>query len=104
MTVQRLPEVLRPLFSDYGFDRLEWPASRDLVIARILQNGGDDEIRWLRQCVSNADLGTWIREHQGGRLDPRRLRFWQLMLDLPEEEVTRWIEALRALPSQGLFP
>ena len=104
MTTERLPELLRPLFWDYKFESLGWPMSRDLVIARVLQNGGEDEIRWLRQVMKDAELAAWIRANHGDGLDPRRLRFWQLMLDLPEEEITRWIEALRALPDQGRYP
>ena len=104
MTIERLPELLRPLFWDYDFESLGWPASRDLVIVRVLQNGGDDAVRWLLQVMGHAELGEWIRQHRGGGMDPRRLRFWQLMLDLPDEEVNGWIEALRALPGSGRFP
>jgi hypothetical protein len=104
VTTERLPELLRPLFWDYDFESLGWPTSRDLVVARILQNGGDDAVRWLRQVMEDAPLGAWIRKHQGGGMDPRRLRFWQLMLDLPEDEVNGWIEALSALPGSGQWP
>ncbi len=40
MTSGPLPEHLRRLFWDYDFERLAWPDSRDLVIARILQKRG----------------------------------------------------------------
>ena len=103
MTNEHLPEHLRPLFWDYDFERLGWPDSRDLVIARILQNGGDHAIRWLRQEVSDGEVSGWIRDSRGQGLDPRRLRFWQLVLPLPSEEVDRWIEDLRTLPRFARF-
>jgi len=82
-----LPDLLRPLFWDYDFDRLTWPAGRDLVTARVLQNGGDDAVRWLRQKTGEFELAAWIRDRRGRGLDPRRLRFWQLVLDLPQDQV-----------------
>lgn len=103
MTKGGLPEHLRPLFWDYDFERLAWPASRDLVIARILQNGGDDAIRWLRDNLGDAELSRSIRQSRGQGLDPRRLRFWQLVLDLPSEEVEAWLEHLRTLPQSARF-
>ena len=103
VTSEHLPEHLRPLFWDYDFDRLVWPASRDLVIARILQNGGDDAVRWLRDNLGDAELSGWIRQSRGQGLDPRRLRFWQLVLDLPSDEVEVWLEHLRTLPRSVRF-
>ncbi len=93
-----LPEHLRPLFWDYDFERLGWPGDRDLVIARILEKGGDEALRWLLSMIEEQELRSWIGRRQGRGLDVRRLRFWQLILDLPEEEVTRWIEELLVEP------
>jgi hypothetical protein len=98
VTTRFLPELLRPLFWDHDFEQLKWPHHRDLVIARILQRGGDDAIRWLLRTVSEEDLRGWFFRTSGRSLDPRRLRFWQVMLDLPEEQVTRWIEDLQMEP------
>lgn len=86
-----LPEDLRPLFWDHDFAQLAWPASRELVIARILQNGGDDALRWLRQKFGDSELRAWILRTRGRGLEPKRLRFWQLVLDLPAKEVDRWV-------------
>jgi hypothetical protein len=92
MASERLPEHLRSLFWDYDFDQLVWPACQDLAIARILERGGDDALRWLRKTLGDENLRSWILTRQGRGLDPKRLRFWQLILDLPEQEVARWIE------------
>jgi hypothetical protein len=95
---QGLPEHLRPLFWDHEFGRLAWPADRDLIVARVLERGGDDGIRWLLHTVGEPDLRNWIVRRSGRGLDARRLRFWQVILDIPEDQVTRWIEAVQAEP------
>ena len=100
MTSQPLPEHLRPLFWDYDFGRLDWTGDQNLIIARILQEGGDQAAAWLQQQVGPVDLARWIREHRGRGLDPRRLRFWQLILDLPETEVRAWIQETKSSPGK----
>lgn len=90
-----LPDLLRPLFWDHEFDRLAWPASRDLIIARILQSGGENAIRWLRQKLGDLELGRWILRTHGRGLDPRQLRFWQLVLDLPADRMDRLVAESR---------
>lgn len=93
-----LPEHLRSLFWDYDFQQLSWPASAELVIARILERGGDEALRWLRKTLGDENLRSWILTRQGRGLDAKRLRFWQVILDLPEEQVNRWVEELLADP------
>jgi hypothetical protein len=87
--------VLRPLFWDYRFDDLRWPAHRDLVIRRVLQAGGMDAIGWLRRCVPDAELVDWIRQRNGRGLGARQLRFWQVALNLPALEVDGWVKQAR---------
>jgi hypothetical protein len=98
MHSESLPEHLRPLFWEYDFEQLSWPGSAELVIARILTRGGDEALRWLRTTLGDENLRTWILSRRGRGLDPKRLRFWQLILDLPEAEVSSWIEEMLAEP------
>jgi hypothetical protein len=91
----RLPEFLRPLFWDHRFEDLRWPTHDDLVIARLLQSGGTDAIVWLRSAVPDATLASWIRSRDGRGLDARQLRFWQVVLRLPEADVGRWVARAR---------
>ncbi len=100
MRIDTLPEHLRPLFWDHDFARLAWPADRDLVIARILQEGDDRANVWLYRELGSTELATWIRDRHGRGLDPRRLRFWQVILKLPEPEVERWLRDARATPGK----
>ncbi|MCX6538610.1 MAG: helicase-related protein [Acidobacteria bacterium] len=90
-----LPETLRPLFWDHAFDALRWPTDRDLVVGRVLQHGGDDAVRWIRDTAGDAALADWIRLRQGRGIDQRQLRFWQAVLGLSAAEVDPWVEIAR---------
>ncbi len=98
MTSESLPERLRPLFWEYDFERLGWPADRELVIARILQNGGDDALAWLHRMVNDNELAQWLCNRRGQGLSPKQLRYWQAILDLPQREVDHWVEEAKAGP------
>jgi hypothetical protein len=95
-----LPEQLRPLFWDYNFDSLHWPEHRDFVITRILQEGDHRATAWLRDQLGLSGLAEWIRHRRGRGLDPRRLQFWQVVLDLPAEEVDVWMKDALAIPGK----
>lgn len=89
-----LPGHLKPLFWDYGFRRLRWGTDRDLIIARVLASGDWKATGWLRRRVDSEALRAWIEARHGRGLDPRRLRFWELMLDLPHRRVNEWLRAM----------
>ena len=88
-----LPEALRGLFWEYEFDELSWEEDRNLIFKRVLSVGPWDTVLWLRRRAGDAVVRNWIREHRGQWLSRRQLRFWQLILDLPHEEVDAWLEA-----------
>lgn len=92
------PEFLRPLFWDRRIEDLRWPAHRDLVIGRVLQGGGTDAIAWVRSAVPDVDLAAWIRSRDGHGLDARQLRFWQVVLKLPDADVDAWVARFRSSP------
>lgn len=88
-----LPARLAPHFWEYRFSRLSWEKDRDLIISRVLAAGGWDDLRWLLERLGRHGLREWIKERNGRGLDPRRLRFWELILGIPHHEVSRWIQA-----------
>ncbi|HZZ79123.1 MAG TPA: hypothetical protein VFE62_11420 [Gemmataceae bacterium] len=87
----KLPSHLRRLFWEYDFARLSWRTDRDLIMGRILAEGHWEAIRWLRRKVSAEDLRDWIIACRGRGLDPRRLRFFELIFDLPHRQVNAWL-------------
>ena len=91
LRTRKIPRSLKPLFWDYDFRELSWPADQDLVTSRILASGDWQAITWLRQQVTSRQLRHWLLERKGRGLDPQRLRFWELILDLPHQTVNGWL-------------
>ena len=87
-----LPASLQAFFWDCDFAALSWNAHRDFIIRRLLQRGAWDSIQWLRRKIGDPVLRAWIIAHAGGGLAPRQSRFWELILDLPPEQVDWWFE------------
>ena len=96
-----LPRSLRRFFWDCAFSRLRWEADRDFVVARLMERGDLAAMQWLRQQAGDSDLRRWLEAHHGRGLSPRRLRYWELVLDLPHRRVSTWIEAQKHLPWSG---
>jgi hypothetical protein len=59
----------------------------------VVAEGDWETVRWLRRRASDAAIRQWIERRMGRGLSTRRLRFWELILDLPHREVTRWISS-----------
>jgi hypothetical protein len=90
-----LPEQLRALFWDVTFEDLSWDLHHDFIAARILERGSLRDIQWLRQHWGDSALRNYILNRQGKGLTPRQMRYWQLILDLPADQVDRWIAQFR---------
>ncbi len=88
----RLPKHLRPLFWEYKFAQLTWEADANLIIGRILTEGGWEAIQWLRERLPNSELKGWIEQRRGAALSARQLRFWELVLGLPLRKVNAWLK------------
>lgn len=93
-----LPESLRGLFWEYDFDDLSWQEDRHLIFRRVLSAGPWETVQWLRRRAGDRAIREWIRENRGRPLSRRQLRFWQLVLDLPSEEVDAWLDAREGDP------
>lgn len=87
-----VPHKFSGLFWDHDFNRLSWDEHRNFIIRRFLQHGSWEAVTWLRAHVGDASLREWLKEHEGGKLSPRQLRFWELVLDIEHQRVNRWIE------------
>lgn len=88
-----LTPELRRLFWEYDFDTLSWERDGHFITKRILTHGGLQDWDWLRDQIGDNALRKWILGNNGAGMDKRRLRYWELILDLPYDEVSRWIAA-----------
>jgi hypothetical protein len=93
-----LPQSLRAFFWDYRFDQLTWEGDRELVIRRVLTHGSWEAITWLRRKIGDSELRKWMITHQGRGLSPCQLRFWSLVLSLPNRQVSTWMLTGRLEP------
>lgn len=93
-----LPAKFRSLFWDCDFHGLRWRDHRNFIVLRFLVHGGWEDIGYLRERVGDSALRAWILRRCGRGLDPRRLRFWELVLRLPSRDVTSWIQRIRGAP------
>jgi hypothetical protein len=94
----QLTENLQRYFWDYDPGSLSGKLSRHTVVTRLLQEGGWDAVQWLRESVGDEYLRTMIISRRGRGISPKRLRFWELVLDLPHEQVDAWVAAQQANP------
>jgi hypothetical protein len=86
----RLPRSPRPLFWGHDFALLTWDADRDLIIGRVIAAGDWDSVRWLRRRLPRFALRDWLERRQGAGLSARQLRFWEVILELPQRRVNAW--------------
>lgn len=93
-----LPDHLQGYFWEYAADGLDWERNKHTIVLRLLQSGGMDAVTWLRSRMSDDEIRDFIVRRQGRGIDPRRLRFWGLVLNLPRSTVDRWIAAARTNP------
>jgi len=97
----QLPDTLRPLFWDCDFDALAWDKHHAFIIRRVLDRGGWDDIRRLRGAAGDDAIRQWFLRKRGRGLDPRKLRFWEVILDLPKEDVDKWVAEARKTTWHG---
>jgi len=98
---RKLPNLLRPVVWDYDFGRLRWENDQDLIIGRVLMAGSWPMIGWLRERMGDDALRAWIMRRKGRGLTPRQIRFWQVLLELPSDQVSDWLKATRQNPWNG---
>ncbi|HEX8829757.1 MAG TPA: hypothetical protein VF705_01240 [Longimicrobium sp.] len=71
-----LPKLLERYFNDYERVHTTWPETCDVIIARLLEKGGSEAVRWLRLNVGDDELREFITGRSGRGMHPRRLRYW----------------------------
>jgi hypothetical protein len=86
---------MRWLLWDCDPDSLDPREHGSFLIRRILESGDWNAITWLRRQVGDTAILEWFVSKRGGGLDPRRLRFWELILDLPKGAVDEWVAKTR---------
>lgn len=87
----RIPACVGMLFWEYDDGAVSWEHHRDFIIERVLARGDWEAVRWVRAQAGDAALREVLSRTRGRSLSRAQLRFWQLVLDLPEEQVSAWL-------------
>lgn len=90
MAVELPESVLRVLW-DTDPTAVSLETHRASLIGRVLAHGEWEAIRWLRRNAGDEAIRAWIVTTRGRRLSRAQIRFWQLLLELPEELVQGWL-------------
>ena len=78
--LESLPLPIRRLFPHHDLSLVVAPESRSFLIAKLLEEGDREDLRWLIDRVGEEKLKVWL-EKKGGRALSRRSRlFWQWVL------------------------
>jgi hypothetical protein len=91
--IKQIPREVRRLFWDIEIDELDFSRHEDFIIGRVLSAGGLEDICWLRGLLGNGRIREWILKSEGRSLSKERLRYWELILDLPHDLVTGWLKS-----------
>ncbi len=75
-----LPAPVRDRFPGYVESDLLDPAHRDFLVARLMEEGGGDELRWLLRAVGGELLAALLARRGGRALSRRSRAFWERLL------------------------
>jgi len=73
-----IPAETRRLFPGYD-STLGLP----FLIARLLEDGDEADLRWLTRNVPETELAAWLEQRGGRQLSLRSRAFWEAVLDRP---------------------
>ncbi len=93
LTAQPLPGRLKPLFPEY--DTKELNAGKDgvLIISRVLEGGGREDLRWLLKRYSRREIRRVIRVEGSRLLSARSLKLWSMVFTETPSPLAPWRKA-----------
>ena len=81
MDIAPLPEATRRLFP--GYADADLAKGLPFLIARLLEDGDEADLRWLTRNVPETELAAWLEQRGGRQLSIRSRAFWEAVLDRP---------------------
>jgi hypothetical protein len=77
-----IPLETRRLFPGYAnAANTDLAAGLPFLIARLLEDGDEADLRWLTRNVPETDLAAWLEQRGGRQLSVRSRAFWEAVLD-----------------------
>jgi len=90
LAVQPLPGRLKPLFPEYETKALNAGKDAVLVISRVLESGGREDLRWLLGRYPNRTIRRVLEEEGGRLLSARSRRLWSLVFQATPRPLAPW--------------
>lgn len=84
-------QISAALLWDVPADGIDRTRHREFLIGRALAHGSVDAIRALRRDLGDETLCDHLLRTRGRRIDRRRLRYLEAILDLDRGEVDAWL-------------
>jgi hypothetical protein len=91
-----LPRALAALLWDHPGQRISLECDSDLIIRRVLAEGGLQHVRLIRRRAGDDAIRDVLLRSEARGLSPQRIRFWQLLLGIPRGRADAWVRAARA--------
>lgn len=93
LSAQPLPGRLKPLFPEYDTKALNAGKDGVLIISRLLEGGGREDLRWLLKRYSARDIRRVIEDDGSRLLSARSRRLWSLVFKATPKPLTPWRRA-----------
>ena len=72
------------LVPHYDGAALERPGATQMLVARLLEDGTGEELRWLFATQGESAIATWLGERGARALSRRSRALWYLLLDVSD--------------------
>jgi len=93
LTAQPLPGRLKPLFPEYEPKALNAGKDSVLIILRVLEGGGREDVRWLLKRYPRRVIRRVIEEEGSRLLSPQSRRLWSLVFKATPRPLATWRQA-----------
>ena len=87
---QPVPARLQRFFPEYEVSKLNAGRDRTLILSRVLERGGEADVRWLLKRFRREDVVRFIEEDGVRLLSRRSLRLWALVFRAAPKPPPAW--------------
>ncbi len=87
------PRARRWLFWDVDPSRLDVKRDKDYILARVLEFGRFDDVKWVLSRYGMSGIHEFLRDRGHPELSARTMAFWRVVLKAKEEI---WASSLRS--------
>ena len=83
--MKTIPKFLKKYFWDVDFSKLNKEIYASFVIERILEEGNEEAVRWMRDNFDLSQIKNVLFNSKN--LSPKSANYWQLIFNLKREKI-----------------